>query len=74
MLYTEDYLLIFLSCRDYISPNILKMEYGLANVMEQYEKKYKARKLLGDLPATMPSDPNDRKANSLGVVFKMNVK
>ena len=23
------------------------MEYGLANVMEQYEKKYKARQLLG---------------------------
>ena len=26
------------------------MEYGLANVMEQYEKKYKARQLLGPVP------------------------
>ena len=36
--------------RDFISPQILKMEYGLANVMEQYETKYKARQLLGDIP------------------------
>ena len=35
------------SCRDFISPHILKMEYGLANEMEQYETKYKARQLLG---------------------------
>ena len=27
------------------------MEYGLANVMEQYETKYKARQLLGHIDA-----------------------
>lgn len=25
------------------------MEYGIANVLEQYETKYKARQLLGDM-------------------------
>jgi len=34
--------------RDFISPGILKMEYGIANVLEQYETKYKARQLLGE--------------------------
>jgi len=35
--------------RNFISPLILKMEYGIATVMEQYDNKYKARQLLGPI-------------------------
>jgi len=42
-------LLFCFVCRDYISPAVLKMEYGIATVKDQYDKKYKARQLLGSI-------------------------
>ena len=39
--------IIYVYYRDFVSPYILKMECGIANVMQQYEKNYKARQLLG---------------------------
>ncbi len=35
--------------RDHISPTTLRIEFGLANEMKQYEEKCKVRKILGDI-------------------------
>jgi hypothetical protein len=37
------------------------MEYGIANVLEQYETKYKARQLLGDMASDEPSGRKNMK-------------
>ena len=55
---------MFVWChRDFISPLILKMEYGIANVLEQYETKYKARQLLGDISDRMPQGKGAKGVN-----------
>ena len=45
--YTNYYNNYYTKYRDFISPETLKREYGIANVDEQYESNFKARALLG---------------------------
>jgi hypothetical protein len=32
---------------DYASPKVLRVEYGIANEMEQYDRNFKVRQLMG---------------------------
>lgn len=55
--------------RNFISPHILKMEYGLANEMEQYETKYKARQLLGHVEADSKKNKMSKKGSIVGTSY-----
>lgn len=34
--------------RDFTSPQTLRVEFGIANEMEQYDKNFKVRQVFGD--------------------------
>jgi len=57
-LYFEDW--------DYISPTMLRIEFGIANEIKQYEEKTKLRKVLGEVQSSYSTDSTASRQSMLG--------
>ena len=49
------YFVILILFRDFISPHTLRVEFGLANEMDQLDRKFKVRQVLGEKEPPSPA-------------------